>query len=562
MCAEPNDREWNFDTPAIPGRPRPEDLPARWLEPTFWSRRQACRPLRLAASVLLAGMCVVLMGWTSQVLHEPTASELDVVEATSPRYPEPWAPSYVANPAILARIDFETVHAELLPAWVIATHHDPYTVGRPREERAFAALIDTAGTDPNLSALLSSLRDRVVTGVAPNAREIELLLEGWNGYMQDHGLGWYVAYDLVKSARGGRLLTRSYRILKDVDLTVKGQPQPVRVLARVDGTNVGEMFFGQTSTTSRRSLVVSDRIVEFSTERLWPLMASSSDVRASAMDRAFAPYLRKEAAHVLSSDTMDVLRRGAESRARLVDKLAEIRSRRACGAGIEVDNLPWNGLTPRGRAIIARAAERNAEKNCRRLTREDAELLTSASDALSTDARLAGALGELSAWLARAVSVHEARHLADGFREGGSNAGVHCDGCPPTLLHRERAEVSAYVASMATPGLGYVALYQACGLDTESSHASGAAVDFVVTRLVPSGCPSGPPPRLYADAAMMEWALFDRVEPIDVPAAFPQRLPLPSVRSAPPSPDYDVVAGTAFKGVRAQVSRSPLHALL
>jgi hypothetical protein len=562
MSAEPTDQGWNFETPPIPGRPRPEDLPARYLEPAFWSRRQAHRPARLMASFVLAGLFAVVMGWTSQVLHEPTASELDVVKATSPRYPEPWAPSYPADPAVLARIDFERVHAELLPAWVIATHHDPYTAGRAREERSFSALIETAGRDPNLSVLLASLRDRVISGVAPNGREIELLLEGWNGYMQDHGLAWQLAFDLVKSARGGRLYTRSYRILADTDLTVKGQPQHVRVLGRVDSTNVGEMFFGQTSTAERRSLVVSDRIVEFSTDRLWPLMDPAGDVRADEMDRAFAPYLRREVEGVLSSDTLEVLRRGAAERGRLVDRLAEIRGRRGCGVGIEVDNLPWNGLTPRGRAIAANAAARNAELHCKRLTRADADVLVSTSEALAGDARLAGALGELSAWLARAVSVHEARHLADGFHEGGSKAGVACDGCPPTLLHMERAEASAYVASMATPGVGFLSLYQACGLDTESLHASGAAVDFVVSRLVPLGCANGPPPELYGHAAMLEWALFDRVEPIVVPESFPRTLPLPSVRSAPPSPDYDVVAGGAVETSRPRASRYPLRAFL
>jgi len=502
------------------------------------------------------------MGWTSQVLHEPTASEVDVVKATAPRYPEPWAPSYPADRAVLARIDFDRVHGELIPSWVIATHHDPYTVGRVREEEAFAALFDTAGRDPNLGGLLATLRDRVISGVAPNAREIELLLDGWNAYMQDHGQPWYVAYDLVKSARGGRLFTRSYRILADASLTVNGQPESVRVLSRVDATNLGEMFFGQTSTSSRRSLVVSDRIVEFATEQLWPMMDPAFDARASEMDRAFAPHLREEASKVLPADTLAVLRRGAEDRTKLVDKLEEVRRRRGCGVGIEVDNLPWNGLTPRGRAIVASAAERNAKTHCKRLTPEDADVLLGTSDALTTDERLSGALEELSAWLARAVSVHEARHLADGFREGSDQVGVACDGCPRSLGRKERAEMSAYLASMATPGVGYVALYQACGLDTDAAHQSAMAVDFVVSHLLPHGCSNGPPQHLYADAALMEWILFDRVSSIQVPDSFPRTLPLPPVRSATPSPDYDILAGGGLETKRARRGRTSLQMFL
>ena len=528
-------------------------------EAVYWRRRQALRPWRLLLSTLLGAVFVVLMAWTIDVLDEPTGFDRALASVTHPSHLELWEPSAAADPARLASIDFEWVHAELLPAWVISLHHDPYTLGQAREHRRFEALIGEAGKDPNLELLLRELRDRATSGVTSNASEITYLLDGWNGYMGEAELPWYVAYDLVKTARGGRMYTRSYRVHREVTARVSGQPQHVHLLARVDSTNVGELFFGQTDVNEERAMVVTDRIAEFALDRLWPLMNPNADSLLEGMERTFAPALRREAAMHLSSESMAVLAHGAETRRVLKGRLNEIARRKSCGRGIMVENLPWNGLTTRGRSIVSRAAAHNEKRGCSLVTSSDAEFLIDASDALSDDLRLRQALRELTAWLARAVSAHEVRHLADGSK---GRPGPSCDGCPPGMSERGRAEVSAYVASMATEGVGYLALFQACGVDVPTHHDSGGALDFVLGVLAPQGCDAGPPQRLYAQAGVMEWVLFKRVEAIVLPADFPPELPLPAVRMAPASPGFEALAGGPLQTRHTTRPAFPMRAML
>jgi len=494
-----------------------------------------------------------------EALDEPTGFDRAIAKATYPRHPRPWVPAHPMSREVLETIDFERVHAELLPAWVISLQHDPYTLGRAREQRRFEALIAEAGRDPNLDTLLRRLRDRSTSGVTTYAREITHLLDGWNRYVSSAGLPWYVAHDLLKTSRGGRLYTRSYRVHARIEGKVAGKPQPVRLLVRVDSTNVGELFFGQTDVGSRWSMVVTERIAEFAMDRLWRMMDPEGDHRLGARDRAFAPSLRREAAKVLAPQTRSVLARGAATRASLLARLSEIRQRKVCGRGIEVDNLPWNGLTPRGRAIVTRAVAHNRRSHCTLLTQDDASVLLGTSDALSSDEELHRALGALTAWLARAVTVHEVRHLADG---DGAARGDFCDACPPWMSPRGRAEVSAYMASMATEGVGYLAMYQACGIDAPSVHDAGGALDFVLGVLAPRGCDAGPPEDLYAQAKLADWVLFKRSERIDLPADFPTVLPLPPVRRAPEAPGFEALAEGPLRTRHTTGRGFPMHALL
>lgn len=528
-------------------------------EACYWARRQALRPLRLFASVLLGLAFITGMGWLSEALDEPTDFDRQLTAVTVPKHAAPWAPSFATKRSVLEAIDFEYVHARLLPDWVISLQHDPYTVGRDRESRRFSELVTEAGRDPNLASLLHELRDRATSGVTLHAAQISHLLDGWNAYMQDAGLPWYVAYDVLKTARGGRLYTRSYRIHADVSAQVAGLPQHLRVLVRVDDTNVGELFFGQTTVEERRAVVVSDRITEFALDRLWPMMDPAGDGRLEGMERAFAPALRREAAMSLSSASLSALRRGAETRRGLQQRLDEIGRRDACGKGIEVENLPWNGLTPKGQSIVARAAAHNAKAGCSLVTEEDAELLIGASNDLANDAGLHAALGQLAAWLAQAVSVHEVRHLADS---APGTEGSDCEHCPSGMTERGKAEVSAYVASIASPGVGYLSLYQACGVDIPAMHDSGGALDFVLGVLMPNGCDAGPGEDLYAQARLLDWVLFKRVERIELPEAFPDQLPLPAVRTSHSIPGFESLAGGPLQTRHGGSSAFPMRAFL
>jgi len=89
-----------------------------------------------------------------------------------------------------------------------------------------------------------------------------------------------------------------------------------------------------------------------------------------------------------------------------------------------------------------------------------------------------------------------------------------------------RAELSAYVSSMATPGIGYLSLMQAChvGAGTESPHRR--ALLYLERHLLPEGCTGPPPTDLYARAAALEERLFGPRLRVRLPDDFPQRLDL------------------------------------
>ncbi len=495
-----------------------------------WGARQALRPYWLLARVLgfaafLVASCVFI-DWN----REPTRSELDVIAASQPRKPRPWVPDRSTSNTAFASVDLLRIHARLLPAWVMTLQNSPYTIGAYDEARAFDDLRLEAGKDPNLARLLVELRDWATLDPSLYGPQLAELFKGWNGYMEAHGAPYYVAFNIASTAQGGRLITRSYRVLSDLRVSVGGEMQRTRIVARVDDTNVGELFFGESNSPEEGSIVVSDRIMDFAIDRLWMLLDPEGDERQMPMDRAFAPYLRSEAALALSEESLGCLQRGAAVRRSILERLDELQHRKHCGAGIEVDSLAWDGLSDRGKDIVRRAAQKNRKKHCQRLTDRDADFLVGASERLAGSGCLETSLGELGAWLARAVAVHEARHSADDRHAARGERTPTCTGCPTGSGPRTRAEISAYLASMGTQGLGHVSLFQACGLDTHEGDPNTDALAFVLPRVAPLGCTMGPPADLYSASRSLELALYGRSDRIELPPEFPSALPFPRHR--------------------------------
>ena len=106
-------------------------------------------------------------------------------------------------------------------------------------------------------------------------------------------------------------------------------------------------------------------------------------------------------------------------------------------------------------------------------------------------------------WLSRAVSLHELRHVLDGQRAGSGP--LPCPICPASLDAPARAELSAYLASFAAPGVGVLALYQAAYLrrafdeSAEESAPHAAALAFALDALL-STRDGGPPADLAVRA--------------------------------------------------------------
>ena len=141
-----------------------------------------------------------------------------------------------------------------------------------------------------------------------------------------------------------------------------------------------------------------------------------------------------------------------------------------------------------------------------------------ASERLRASAALPAALEELTALVGRAVAAHEVRHVADGAR-----ADVPCPGCREGTPSLVRAELSAYLAGFATPGVGYVAALQACSHPREVGlHA--VAIEEATSAVIDGGCEQAAPDDLYARARAAEARYFGERPQIGAPRGFPRQL--------------------------------------
>ena len=89
-----------------------------------------------------------------------------------------------------------------------------------------------------------------------------------------------------------------------------------------------------------------------------------------------------------------------------------------------------------------------------------------------------------------------------------------------------RAELSAYLSTLAWSGSPATALFQACHsvLDDEGTH--GRALRFLLAELDVS-CTQPPPSGLAPRARALERELFERSQTLRFGSDFPEQLPLP-----------------------------------
>jgi hypothetical protein len=492
-----------------------------------WESIQSARPWILAWRVIFGLLVVWSAGWllVTKVMR-PTRSELHAAQATELGHPRRYVPAHPADRAVLGSIDMDRVHSELLPVWIAAMQNHPYTSGRKHAEQAFIALRDAAGKDANLRDLLDQLHAKVMDGVSAFSGDIRELLQGWNRYLQDNSVPWRVEHFIDKTARGSILLTRSYYVLADTAVAVGGEPQHVMLVTRADRSSQTEAYFGHTVVDGDAAMVVTDRVADFAIQRVWPLLAADSRESGAGYDPDLIEQLRREAAAALPSDTLRELERTAPVHAKIVQAVADLGQRTGCGKSIVVDPVPWNGLSARSQQMARAVAQDNEKRQCDRLTLEDAEALSEMSESLGTDSELRPALQRLTAWVARAVVVHEARHLADDHHAARWERTPRCRSCPSSMTPNERAEVSAYLASLSAEGLGSLALLQACGVDTSQRSANAGALSFILPTLAPAGCVASVPQDMQARARALDESLFGRSDVVAFGAEFPDSLPV------------------------------------
>lgn len=453
----------------------------------------------------------------------PTQSDIDALALRAPKLVKPFRAVFPIDSRVLSSIDMAEVHGKLLPAWIISLQHSPHSIGHRDAESAFSALRNEAGKDPNLGTLLDQLHERLMDGTYDFRGEIHALVAGWNDYLARGGVPFRLEHHVEKTVSGPALRVRCYRVIADVPVSVGQTRQPVLLLARQDQTNLVEAFLGQTSTDRKTALVVTDRIAEYAIDRLWPLFEPRDD----ASETELVAKVRDEARTALERPVVDVLARTYSVHRALESDLSNLAQRRGCGAGVLIERVPWDGLSERALAMVNRVARKNDRRHCPRVTLTDADRINTISRQLRENAELEQALGALVGWLAKAVVAHEARHLSDDTSSSEVGKTGLCRGCPDSFDFKVRAEISAYLGSFASDGVGYVALLQACGVETDRRESHSAALEFLLSKLLVNGCTGPIPDDFYARAAAVGFQLFGRNVSVELPDRFAAPIPIP-----------------------------------
>ncbi len=418
----------------------------------------------------------------------------------------------------LAGSDLEQVHRELLPAWGIAMGS--------LMDRAPAAMekLRARVKDPNLLELLDELHRLTTEDPDKNSERIFYLLRAWNRYLDRNKQPWHVD-GAIRLRPHPFLYLKVYRVDADLRVRVAAESIRARLLRRVDGTNVVELYLGSASRHQDGAMVVVDRILEFAMDELWPLMGPpGAGAEASPLTR-FGPRVRKEAQGVLPAATLALLSRTAPARATLTASMKHINAQARCGSRFRVLAISHSGLSARAKSMIRSVALRDQGASCPAITPAAAEEMIAASAVLEATRGLDAAVGALAAWVARGVTIHEARHVADDRRANLETSAPACAACPGDMGRQQIAELSAYLASFATRDAGYLNLMQACSAADKSSRGPNRGAILAAVKALGGACgEKGPPADLYTRAAALERRFFGRSETITLPANFPGKL--------------------------------------
>ncbi|MCC7537250.1 MAG: hypothetical protein IT379_13590 [Deltaproteobacteria bacterium] len=437
-----------------------------------------------------------------------------------------WEPPHPVDRAVLRRIDLDRVHARLWPRWTMALSRSNRVADDPTVRLAFRELRTEAGKDANLAALLDELDRRTRQGVGENAERVLFLTWAWSDYLDRAGFAWRIDASIRRHQDGAIVYATTYRGLADVAVRVGERDYRARLFRRADRTNVVELYLGQASTADEGAIVVLDRVRDLAMEDIWPMLDAANDDGLDPLARAYASEIRREAAAAIPAREMNALRATARARAAMEKARQAVRTRyRECESGFTIGQLPWSGLDERWRRRI-RAMGRAAvpEDVCPKVTPDEAEALAAGSESMVRTPDVHRALAALVAWLARSVVAHEARHVADDDAVGIAEP-LDCDGCPDWMDATSRAEMSAFLASFATSGLGYTSLYVACHETRSTRGPHATAMSIVAGRLGAHTCTRGPAPRrLYDRASDLERTLLGRSDPVVLPRSFPPRV--------------------------------------
>jgi len=426
----------------------------------------------------------------------------------------------------------ERVHADLIPTWIIDQSRVAQTGDSAAAEASFTALTDALGAElPEGAELMGELRELVTEEDALTHRSDDILasVRTWNEYMDRIEQPWWLDGNIMSTPASMFFYTKSYKILGDIEVSVDARDYRTRFVARVDRTNIRESFLGHTSPNQDGAIILADRLYDFTTRDLWPLMDPELDAGRDGRMKAYAERVRGEVLASISPEAAELLRQTASKRQAILDVIDEIRARRSCGSTFSITELPWNGLPSDKYELIEKYAHRDRFDKCPSIDTKEAKRLIANSEALKDlGPELESAVGELVAHAARGVSVHEARHADDHAEANGFEEPLECAVCDEMNLPRaSRAELSAYLASFAYEPTSYTALFQACAIIDEGNTPHAIAMRVFSMRFDEDICRGDAPPEgLKARAEALELEFFERSHPIALPEDFPTSLEL------------------------------------
>jgi hypothetical protein len=485
-------------------------------EPSY---QDIVRAERRAVAVRIGLVGLVLLLVMAASVHRPLLAHLggwlhgdhDLLGRSS------WsAPALPADPGAVAGLDLLRVHAELIPTWFIALANDD--PAGSRVDHAFRELRSGVAADPQLLAIVVQLHALVLEDPWANAERIFALGEAWNQHLHALGQPWHLESNVVDLGQGPFFYTKSYRIEADLIVPIEGAELPLKVLRRVDSTNVRESYLGMVAEGDERALVMVDRVRDFALDELWQLLDPDLDPDLSEREAAFAPLVRAEVASALEPAHVQALRATARPRWNLHTVAMAINLRQACGSTLVVNHVPWQGMDKGELDSLERLAHADAQRPCPAITLEELDRVKAATTAIRGSVVLEPALEALVAFAARATAVHELRHVADTRAHGAER--IPCVGCED-LPDASVREASAYLASLAWSDARATALLQACG-QRSGSHAW--AMGWISDEL-DRAC-EHPPPRIGAVAAALEAEAFGSRGAIVLPTGWPESLPV------------------------------------
>lgn len=481
------------------------------------ARRRVVQGLGLAVALIAS---VTAMDAHGRSVRSFVRGEVDL--DGEPRF----EPEHPPDPEALARIDFERVHAVLIPTWTIALANATSPYWRRHADDRFQELADAVAPDPNLHALLTRTHQTLRSDPIGQAHRLDYRLWAYNDYLDRQRVPWRLEAALVLGEERAIFHTFSYEVVADAR-TREGHR--LRLLRRADPTSSVEGWLGKTGPPEEGAMVLMRRVLHFTVRHVWPGMHPALDARRPAEERPWLPPVRSEVADALDEESLRVLRETAVDQQALIEVAAAIEARAECGSRFRLHALPYNGLSGASLRSIYRALARSqARPDCPEITIDEAARIVGASERLAQTDGLEDAVERLAMVVARSVAVHELRHVADG-------EALACPGCPEGLDGLAREEVSAYLSAFADPDTGYLALLQACSSPVAPTLHS-QAMQRVIEAVLPLGCTGPTLLGLDIFAGAIEEELFGPRPRVVLPE-LPDRVPLlPRARRAQRAP--------------------------